>query len=448
MKPRQKLTVYYENTKTGNLILASQKHIVFFTFGSLGDLFPYIAVGKAIVARYGDKFKVTIATTPNHQSSIESHGLTFAHTRPDFDDLGGDEDALVKKVMDARVGPDYVLKEILFKHIGLSYETSLPIAATADIVITHPLTLAAIVAARKLDVPRVASVLAPTSLWSAYDLPSLPKAKWAPNVKRYLGMGGARWFLNMMNKTLYPWTESYRDLQRRVGLPVDTANPIFEGQYSDKKNLALFSPLFAKPQPDWPPNTVATGFPFLDQEKEFEPDDDLKTFLAHGSAPVVFTLGSSAVKDAGTFYEDSIKMLKETGHRGVMLIGSSPENQPSNPLPKNIIAAQYLPHSYIFTRAAAIVHQGGAGTTGQALRSGKPQLVMPFSHDQFDNARRVTVLGAGLTIDKSKYREKGAVQLSRLLTSGFEKTAEAVGEVIRNESGAQRAADEIVNMIS
>lgn len=433
---------------TGNPILAAQKHIVFFTFGSLGDLFPYIAVGKAILDKYGDKFSVTIATTPNHQPSIEAHGLKFAHTRPDFDDLGGDEDALVKKVMDARVGPDYVLKEILFKHIRLSYETSYPIAKSADIVVTHPLTLGAIVAARKLDVARIASVLAPTSLWSAYDLPSLPKAKWAPEVKRFLGLGGARWFLNFMNKTLYPWTESYRDLQREVGVPVDTANPIFEGQYSEKKNLALFSPLFAKPQPDWPPNTVATGFPFLDPADDFQPSAELKTFLSNGSAPIVFTLGSSAVKDAGTFYEDSFNMLERTGQRGIMLIGSAPENRPSKPLPKNMMAVEYLPHSYIFPLAAAIVHQGGAGTTGQALRSGKPQLVMPFSHDQFDNARRVTVIGAGLTIDKSKYREQAGSQLSQLLADRFAKKAAEVGAIIRNEHGAQRAADEIVAMIS
>ncbi len=428
--------------------MSATKHIVFFTFGSLGDVFPYIAIGKEIVAKYGDKYRVTIATSPNHQPAVESNGLNFAHTKPDFDDLGGDEDALIKKVMDARVGSDYVLKEILFKHIRLSYETSLPLAKTADIVITHPLTLGAIVAARKVQVLRIASVLAPTSMWSAYDLPSLPKAKWAPDVRRFLGLGFARWFLNSMNRTLYPWTESYRELQREVGLPVDTANPIFEGQYSETKNLALFSPLFAKPQPDWPPNTVATGFPFLDPSNEFQPEENLSAFLSNGPPPIVFTLGSSAVKDAGTFYEDSIGMIENTGQRGVMLIGSSPENRPSKPLPDNIIAVEYLPHSYIFARAAAIVHQGGAGTTGQALRSGKPQLVMPYSHDQFDNARRVTVLGAGLTVEKTKYREKAAAQLSRLLSNGFADQAAKVGAVIQKEHGSQRAAEEIITLIS
>jgi rhamnosyltransferase subunit B len=62
-------------------------------------------------------------------------------------------------------------------------------------------------------------------------------------------------------------------------------------------NLALFSPVLAAPQPDWPPHTIATGFPFRDGD---EADDDempaaLSAFLDEGSAPIVFTLGSTGV---------------------------------------------------------------------------------------------------------------------------------------------------------
>lgn len=424
--------------------MAASKHIVLFTFGSLGDLFPYIAIGKQIVAQYGDKYRVTIATAPNHRDAIESNGLEFAHVRPDLDDLGGDEEAVVKKVMDARVGPDYVLKEILFKHIRLSYDTSLPLVQSADLVTTHPLTLGALVAARKAGVPRVATVLAPTCLWSAYDLPVLPKSKWAPYVRQFLGLAAARWFLSMMNRSLYPWSESYRELQNDVGLPVDTANPIFDGQYSQTKNLALFSPLFAKPQPDWPPNTVATGFPFLDSKDDFQPDESVTAFLSNGPPPIVFTLGSAAVMDAGSFYEDSLAILERTGQRGVLLIG---QNRPARPLPTNAIAVSFLPHSYIFARAAAIVHHGGAGTTGQALRAGKPQLVMPYSHDQFDNARRVAVLGVGLTIERTKYKELIESCLERVLDPTFVSKAADIGKQIQKENGSLKAANEIVSVL-
>src|SRR5262245_27952102 len=148
------------------------------------------------------------------------------------------------------------------------------------------------------------------------------------------------------------------------------------GQHSPALVLALFSKLLADKQPDWPPQTVITGFPFYDRDGEGGMSPELSNFLDTGPPPVVFTLDSSAVVDAGPFYEHSVAAAKLLGRRAVLLVGKDPRNRPAA-LPAGIVAFAYAPYSELCPRAAAVVHEGGIGTTAQAMRSGRPMLVMP-----------------------------------------------------------------------
>jgi UDP:flavonoid glycosyltransferase YjiC (YdhE family) len=114
-------------------------------------------------------------------------------------------------------------------------------------------------------------------------------------------------------------------------------------------------------------------------------------------------------------------------------------------LPENAIAWKYAPHHAVFARAAAIVHQGGIGTTAQALASGHPSLVVPFAHDQFDNAERVRRLGAGLSIPRAEYNAKTAeAALASLLgDASYLQGATDIALKLRSEDGAEAAAQAI-----
>ena len=100
-------------------------------------------------------------------------------------------------------------------------------------------------------------------------------------------------------------------------------------------------------------------------------------------------------------------------------------------------------------RACAIVHQGGVGTTGQALRAGKPVLILPHAHDQFDNAARVARLGCGRVLPRPRYNAKTAVhELQMLLDDqSYSDHATEVGKVVSQEQGACVAADEIEKVL-
>jgi UDP:flavonoid glycosyltransferase YjiC (YdhE family) len=206
--------------------------------------------------------------------------------------------------------------------------------------------------------------------------------------------------------------------------------------------LALFSPLVAAKQPDWPQQTQITGFPFLDGDGSAPLSSEVVDFLNAGPPPVVFTLGSSSAIDAGRFFQDSAAAIQRLKRRAVLVVGGDPSNRPGT-LPEGVVAVSYAPFAELFPRAAAIVHSGGIGTTALAMRAGRPMLVVPFSHDQPDNAARVTRLGIARTISRRRFSPKRvAAELKQILeTPSYSAKAAEVGEKVRMEDGVAAACD-------
>jgi len=242
------------------------------------------------------------------------------------------------------------------------------------------------------------------------------------------------------------WSEPVRRLRTELGLRPGK-DPIYQDRHSPQLVLAIFSPELADPQPDWPSNTVVTGFPFYDGAiQESSLPQDLVRFLAAGGPPIVFTLGSSAVLDPGKFYQESAEAACLLKRRAVLLVGQNPAPAP---LPEDVVAFGYVRFSEIFARAAAVVHQGGIGTTGQALRAGHPMLVMPYSYDQPDNGARMVRLGVGRTIARKRYSAKRAArELQKLLTdSKYGIAAAKISQRIQGERGAEVACNALERLL-
>jgi UDP:flavonoid glycosyltransferase YjiC (YdhE family) len=106
-----------------------------------------------------------------------------------------------------------------------------------------------------------------------------------------------------------------------------------------------------------------------------------------------------------------------------------------------MIAVDYAPYSKLFPEAAAIVHQGGIGTTGQALKAGKPTLVVPFAHDQPDNARRCERLAISQTLPFKRCSVGGMVRALKALTENpsYSQRAATIGQKVRTEDGVEAA---------
>ena len=152
---------------------------------------------------------------------------------------------------------------------------------------------------------------------------------------------------------------------------------------------------------------------------------------------------------ADNFYRDSIEVAQVLGRRALLLIGHA-RNLPPLPLPEGVAAFEYAPYSQVLPRACAIVHHGGVGTTGEGMRSGKPVLIVPHSHDQFDNAARVERLGCGRGLPRPRYNVESTIrELEKLLEDRrYLDAAARVGEIVREEDGASVAAAEIENVLN
>jgi UDP:flavonoid glycosyltransferase YjiC (YdhE family) len=416
--------------------------VVIACWGSHGDLFPYIGLALALKKR---GHRPVIATNPGYRELIEREGIEHATAGPPIDPDAPNARELYERVMDPRKGSEVIVRELLMTKLRETYDELRGAAAGADLLVSHPITYAAPLVAEQARLPWVSTVLAPLSFFSAHDpavLPTAPKLNDVPIVGPWL----AHTILKLARPTLRRWVAPVEALRAELGLPRG-GHPMMEGQFSPHGTLALFSRVLAAPQRDWPPRATVTGTVFYNEASPLEPK--LEQFLAAGEPPVVFTLGTSAVGAAGRFYHESAAAVAKLGVRAVLLTGGFEQNRPDT-LPANVLHVDRAPHQLLFPRASAIVHQCGAGTTGQALRSGKPTLLVPHGHDQFDNARRVRQLGVAHVVLPKEYRaERVARDLHALLNGAkYRERAAATATIVRDEGGAETAADVIEHLLA
>lgn len=426
-------------TRLKELKAVMPPRVLITTFGSLGDIHPYIALSLGLQQR---GFEPIFATSEYYREKITSLGIPFRSIRPDHP---GESEAKewMKRLMDLNRGSEYVVREYIAPVINETYADTLAAAEGVDLLVSHPLTYATPIVAEQKKLPWVSTMLSPIGFFSASDPPVIGPIQFLSPLRV---LGPIFWgpLFSLAKWVAKDWVKPVVELRHRLGLPPSKESPLFEGQNSPYLVLSMFSKSLAKPAKDWPQQAQVTGFCFYDMSDRAVISPELSAFLDAGDPPIVFTLGSAAVLDAGSFYEQSAKAAEAMGRRAVLLVGSDAANRPQK-VPASIFVADYAPYSKIFPRAAAIVHQGGVGTTSQAMRSGRPMLVMPYAHDQPDNADRVKRLGVARSIPRAKYNAVSAQrELSILLgDSRYSTKAEEVGVAVRAEDGVAAACEAI-----
>ena len=374
--------------------------IVLSNIGTFGDINPLIAIALELKRR---GHAPVMALPAVYEPKIRPLGLEFHAVRPDIDPANI---VLVEMVYDIKNGTEHGLRDFLFPALRQTYADLLDAATKperADLLLLGELNYAGPLVAEVTGIPWASYVLAPLSFFSAFDPPVLPPyPRLARADKAVPGFG--RVIRRVARFVSRKWPEPIYELRRELGLPRG-ANPLFDAKHSPYMVLALFSRVLGVEQKDWPEHTRITGFCYYDADAGNQAlPENLEKFLSDGPPPVVFTLGSAAVLAAGEFYEVSAKAAMRLGIRAVLLIGTDPRNRLKTELPESICVAEYAPYSALLSRSAMVVHQGGVGTTAQCLRAGKPMLIMPFSHDQPDNGRRMIRLKVARVMQRGNYK--------------------------------------------
>lgn len=419
-------------------------------FGSYGDLFPYIALGKELQNRH---HQVTIGTTAIFQQLVETEGLTYSHIRCALDQYStGDAiRELMKKVFDPIKGGEHFVR-VMMEGVEASYQDTRSAVQDSDFVISNPFAFTTPVVCKEMNTPWFSTILAPMFFMSTYDPPIMSAAPWLRSVNRY-SPAVYRWLFKLIKKLSLAWVKPLHEVCRTHQIPNPVGNPLFEGQYSPYGTLAMFPELLAEPQPDWPSNTMTTGFPLYAGEKagsQFENDkvkrvdvERLERFLQNGEPPLVFALGSSAVHIAQEFFQISAQISKRLNRRAVLVVGQLVDEIPAEN--ENLIVIGYVAYDRLFPRSSVIIHQAGIGTLAQALCAQKPMLIVPFGFDQFDNAERMARMGVALTLKRKDYTvESASCLIEELATNAqYAKRATKVGALIKDENGVGKACDAI-----
>ena len=383
------------------------KRIVIATWGSLGDLHPYLAIAVELKSR---GHSVLVAANAPYKSKVEALDLEFAALGPQIPEGGGAR-RIIEQAMHPWRGSQWLFQNLLDPYARRSFEELEAACQNADFLLAHAIVLAAPLVAQKQGLKWATGVLSPISFWSPHDAPTCP----LPFDARTPSQGQAHALWSRISKPLAraatrPWFGQLDVLRAELGLST-LPHPLFDLMFSSS-TLALFTRQLGEPQPDWPPGTVQCGAPALQQQQVLA--GEWHAWIDEGEAPIVWTLGSTAVHIARDFWRHAFhagrEMFRSHGLRSLFLTGSGDYWRLPQPAREWGLATDYAPFEALFPRARTVVHQGGVGTTQGAMRSGVPQLIVPWAQDQPDNAARIAARGLGLTVRRSRFNAHSAVQ--------------------------------------
>jgi sterol 3beta-glucosyltransferase len=365
------------------------------TIGSRGDVQPYIALCKGLLA---EGHRPKIATHGEFEPWVRQHGIDFAP-------VDGDPAELMRICVENGMFTYSFLKEASTKFRGWIDDLLSSAWAScqdSDLLIESPSAMAGIHIAEALRIPYFRAFTMPWTRTRAY-----PHAFAVPENK----MGGAYNYITYVMFDTVFWKaiagQVNRWRKKQLGLKATTLDKM---QPNKVPFLYNYSPSVVAPPLDYPDWIRITGYWFLTEGNNWTPPTDLLDFIhkarSDGKKIVYIGFGSIVVSDPSALTRTVVESVQKADVRCILSKGWSDRlGDPSSakaeiPLPPEIFQIQAAPHDWLFSQIDAAAHHGGAGTTGASLRAGLPTIIKPFFGDQFFFGTRVEDLGVGICMKK------------------------------------------------
>ncbi|NUB20165.1 glycosyltransferase [Azospirillum formosense] len=400
------------------------------TYGSQGDIRPYVALGKGLRAA---GHSVAFPADREFRDLIERHGLDYSPLSGDLRAVTGSREA--DGLFRDGINPVKMMRALL--RLGQDHALDWTreyweAARGSDAIIASGLAFyTGVAVAEKLGVPVVGTALQPMAPTRAFPPPMMPP-------RRFPGVVNYALHLAMMQLV---W-QTFRAPTNRARRAVLGLKPSFIGPgpllMTAKWPMPYAFSTHALPRPDdWPDFIRATGFWFLDEADAYTPPPDLAAFLESGPPPVYVGFGSMAGFDPAETTRLVVAALN--GRRAVLSAGWGGIDRSA--LPETVHGLESAPHDWLFPRMSAVVHHGGAGTTAAGLRAGVPAVGVPFMGDQPVWGARLHDLG--VAPPPLPRRTLTAEGLARAIEAtgdpGLRGRAAALGARIRAEDGVGNA---------
>jgi UDP:flavonoid glycosyltransferase YjiC (YdhE family) len=421
-------------------------HVVLATIGSGGDVHPFIALARALVARgHG----ATLVVNPAFEGAVKEAGVGYW---PMADEVFDFSKAMTwKNVTHPRKGGVVVVRDmVLPESRRIFLEVTKAVRATkAAVVVAHHICLGAAWAAEKRGVPVVRVGLAPMAWFNPRDQIVLGDV-FPKNPGRWTMRAGV-WLARRM--LAWEMDKAVNAARRDLGLPEGREWFLHESAGEGAK-LGLWSPALRGPLPGDPAGGVVCGFPWHDRAAhpafdEGETRGFLEACAAKGERAVVFTLGTAVVHGAGGYFHAAAEACKRLGVPGLLVCGREDLLPKRSALPAGVKVSSYAPFSAVFPLGGVNVHHGGIGTTAQGMRAGRPTVVTPVSYDQFDHAARLERMGVSATVHFAKVTGERLARAVRKVMEDAGAAAKAAGLARRleGEDGAARGAEVVEGVV-
>lgn len=360
--------------------------VLLYSVGSLGDVNPFLVVAEALQSA---GHQVRFLTIERHREICEARGIPFATLGDDNVPMDA---ATTEKIFDPRGGAEFLFTQYIIPELRKSYEIVNREAASCDHLISGSLAFGAHLVHGKTGIPWTSIGLQPSIYLSPLQFPVAPEMPWL----RFLTDRSpfvSSCFLKLLRHRVDAVSGEWHKLRRELDLP-GHANILLDASHSPERQLAAFPEWFVSRKADWPACREQIGFLLREPEAEPPLPEALEAFLDAGAPPIVFTLGSAAIYAGENVIGIFQDYLRQYPQRAVIACGHLAENWRGK-FPADVFVSEAVSYARLFPRARLVVHQGGINTTAEALRAGRPMVVVPFGHDQYDNAVHAERLGAG-----------------------------------------------------
>jgi UDP:flavonoid glycosyltransferase YjiC (YdhE family) len=415
-------------------------HLTAVTFGSRGDIAPFLTLGRALTEA---GHRVRVLTHAEYAPLATRSGLEFvgARGRSTRELIDSDEGREALRHVRNPLVMMRRIADVLAPEVRLIYEDVHSAVRDADAVLAFPATFPALDVADHLGRPIV----------HVHHVPMVPTGRF-PVPAPYIRASSLSRIGNRASYTVDAWllwrlTRAATERARRDSLGSSAPAWGMRRALAQRRRRAGaivgVSRHVLRPPGDWPADTVVCGYWWpaggADGPRP-QLAGDTRAFLAAGSPPLFLGLGSTPVADPGSLTRSIVEAAHDARVRLVLQRGWAGLGDGLDDARIHVVGD--IAYDALFPHVAGVVHHGGAGTTALGLRHGRPTLCLPAVADQFFWGHRVKAIGAGpapLPVARLR-RDRLAERLAELAGhSGYADRASGIAAGIGEEDGSATA---------